>query len=149
MRKVNLRKVNQRVYPPVWAASVRVLIMPVGDLSARQRFGQRVLLHNAHPLLHHLSIFKEHDGGNTLNAVLHRDALVLIHIHLANFGFARSGLGDSLDGWSEHAAWHAPLSPEIDKHRNGALQDFGFEICFGKFKSACTGHRWPRVSCVS
>lgn len=75
-----------------------------------------------------LSALEQEESRNAADAVFRGRLHVLVHVHLGHFEFILMRLGNILDSWRYHPAGHAPLSPKIDQHREGAFQNFILEI---------------------
>src|ERR1035438_5398153 len=65
-------------------------------------------------LVRHLALMKQQKGGNSPDAVLGRQALVLVDVHLADLDPSIVLRGQFIQHGPDHLAWAAPLRPEIN-----------------------------------
>src|SRR5688572_21635690 len=112
-------------------------------LRERLQAAEQILLAR-HPddLIPELAILEKEERRNRAHVVLHREALVLIDVHLGHFDRSRLLLGDFVEKRRDHFARAAPFGPEIDQHRLLALGYFLVKIrivqseCSGVFHAA-------------
>src|SRR5215210_6888437 len=64
-----------------------------------------------------LAALEHHQSWDRHHAVFGGRVWVLVHVELHNLDLAGHGAGDLFERWADHAAWAAPLSPEIDDDR--------------------------------
>ena len=70
-----------------------------------------------------LAALEDHQGRNAADAVLVGHVGVFVGVELEHLDLAVKFLGNFLDDRSHHPAGTTPGRPEIDQHRNVALED--------------------------
>ena len=78
-----------------------------------------------------LAVLEQHQRRDRHDAVLRGGLRVLVDVELHDLDLAVHRAGDLFQRGRDHAARAAPLGPEVDHHRLGALQHLGLEIRIG------------------
>ena len=108
----------------------------------RNRAGESGLGNGTNDGVNFLAALEHHQRGNAANPVLASNIWIFVSIQLENLDLALKFLRDLVNNWSNHAAWSAPRSPEVNQDRNVTLKDILFKGCVGYSGSA--GHSTRR-----
>lgn len=122
--------------------TVRMVAARLPSEMLRNRARQRGFGHGTHNGVHFLSAFENHQSRDAANPVLASNIWIFVSIQLENLDLALKFLRDLVNNWSNHAAWSAPWSPEVNQDRNVTLKDILFKGCVGYSGSA--GHSTRR-----
>ena len=94
-----------------------------------QHGSDAVLCLHAHGAFYGFAVFYDHKRRNAHDAELCRKLPLLIHVHLSHLdpcGF----FADFVNDGREHAARAAPVCPEVQQHRLGALHNLFGKVIF-------------------
>lgn len=86
------------------------------------------------------AVFEEHEHGDGADAELGSEVGAFVDIDLADFKGAALFGGELLEDGGEHAAWAAPLCPEVDDDRAGGGFDLGLEVVGVEGDEGFAGH---------
>ena len=81
----------------------------------------------------HFAALEHQHRGDAGDAVFLRRIGIVIDVELADLHIGHV-FRDFFDDRTDHLAWAAPRSPEVDQHGLLGLDDFGSEIGVGEFK---------------
>src|SRR6476620_5862993 len=76
----------------------------------------------------HLAALEDHQGRDRHHAVFRGRLRALVDVQLHDLDLVAHRAGNLVEGGGDHAAGAAPFGPEVDDHRPGRLEHFGFEI---------------------
>src|SRR5436190_3177622 len=79
----------------------------------------------------HLAALEDHQGRDRHHAVFRGRLRALVDVQLHDLDLVAHRAGNLVEGGCDHAAGAAPFGPEIDDHRPGRVEHFGFEIGVG------------------
>ena len=82
--------------------------------------------------VHDLAVLEEEQGGDGVDAILDREILVVVDVHLADLHLAVVLSGEFVKDWGDHFAGATPFGPEIDQDWLGGFGNFLFKISGGQ-----------------
>src|SRR5262249_33089815 len=91
-------------------------------------------------LAHNLAVLEQQQRRDRPHAVLLRDDLVAIDVHLRHLQLAFEVIGDRIDHRCDRLAGAAPYGPEIHERWELRLEDFRLEIGIGELLDVRPGH---------
>src|SRR5882757_6568484 len=76
----------------------------------------------------HLAALEDHQSRDRHHAVFRGRLRALVDVELHDLDLVAHRAGNLVERGGDHAAGAAPFGPEIDDHRPGRVEHFGFEI---------------------
>src|SRR5215470_12129858 len=96
--------------------------------------------HRAHELTDDAATLEDQEGRDRPHAVLLRDDLVVIDVHLRDLEAALVLVGEGVDRRCDLLAGATPDGPKIDERGNVRLEDLGFEVLIGELLDVRASH---------
>lgn len=85
-------------------------------------------------LILHFAVLEEQEQRDRAHVVFDGEFAGFIHVHLADFGGTFEFGGNLVDHRADHFAGTTPFGPKVHEDGHGGIDDFGLEICVGKFQ---------------